>query len=240
MNTSITEIMAMQRTALFRQNFEDDFPFIFRFPDGKRPEYPWKIVFNTYEGPNKSRTSFTAAFDGKQYMNCRPVDDTPDAMLIEFKDHRLPPGKLCFRLLRNVPNDLFESGEQKKVLPQLTGWELWAGRTDSETPAAATVVLERMLRGIGIPSGGSAGQVVVKKSDKDYDLQWQDMDAAGGTAESLHFGSYLQFPAVGNPEVLYIDTTADKSYRWDETGLCYKCIGVGIDDEDELILDNNR
>ena len=92
-------------------------------------------------------------------------------MLIEFKDHRLPPGKLCFRLLRNVPNDLFESGEQKKVLPQLTGWELWAGRTDSETPAAATVVLERMLRGIGIPSGGSAGQVLVKKSDKDYDLQ---------------------------------------------------------------------
>ena len=97
-----------------------------------------------------------------------------------------------------------------------------------------------MLRGIGIPSGGSAGQVLVKKSDKDYDLQWQDMDAAGGTAESLHFGSYLQFPAVGNPEVLYIDTTADKSYRWDETGLCYKCLGVGIDDEDELILDNNR
>ena len=74
MNTSITEIMAMQRTALFRQNFEEDFPFIFRFPDGKRPEYPWKIVFNTYEGPNKSRTSFTAAFDGKQYMNCRPVE----------------------------------------------------------------------------------------------------------------------------------------------------------------------
>ena len=158
MNTSITEIMAMQRTALFRQNFEEDFPFIFRFPDGRRPEYPWKIVFNTYEGPNKSRTSFTAAFDGKQYTNCRPVDDTPDAMLIEFKDHRLPPGKLCFRLLRNVPNDLFESGEQKKVLPQLTGWELWVGRTDGETPAAATVVLERMLRGIGIPSGGSAGQ----------------------------------------------------------------------------------
>ena len=62
MNTSITEIMAMQRTALFRQNFEEDFPFIFRFPDGKRPEYPWKIVFNTYEGPNKSRTSFAAAF----------------------------------------------------------------------------------------------------------------------------------------------------------------------------------
>ena len=30
MNTSITEIMAMQRTALFRQNFEEDFPFIFR------------------------------------------------------------------------------------------------------------------------------------------------------------------------------------------------------------------
>ena len=52
--------MAMQRTTLFRQNFEEDFPFIFRFPDGKRPEYPWKIVFNTYEGPNKSRISFTA------------------------------------------------------------------------------------------------------------------------------------------------------------------------------------
>ena len=43
-----------------------------------------------------------------------------------------------------------------------------------------------------------------------------------------------------NSRPLYIDTTADKSYRWDETGLCYKCIGVGIDDEDELILDNNR
>ncbi len=232
----MTEIMAMHRTALFRQNYEEDFPFIFRFPHGKNPDYPWKIVFNTYEGTNKSRVSFTASFDGEHYTNCYPVDNEPGTILVEFKDHRLPPGRLCFRLLRTVPNALFESGEQKKVLPQLTDWELWSGKTDGEAPAATTIVLERLLQGIGIPSGGNAGQILVKQSGADYDMAWKDMPAG---VSPLHFGSYLQFPTVGDPEKLYIDSTTNKSYRWDETQLCYKCIGVGIDHDDEIILDSN-
>lgn len=31
------------------------------------------------------------------------------------------------------------------------------------------------LKGVGVPSGGTAGQVLVKKSDTDYDFEWQTL-----------------------------------------------------------------
>lgn len=34
--------------------------------------------------------------------------------------------------------------------------------------------------GVGVPSGGGAGQILVKKSEQDYDTEWQDAPASGG------------------------------------------------------------
>ena len=50
--------------------------------------------------------------------------------------------------------------------------------------------------GVGIPEGGRAGQVLKKKSDADYDTEWQD-DVAGGGGTVVTIGGVAQanFPA---------------------------------------------
>lgn len=37
--------------------------------------------------------------------------------------------------------------------------------------------------------------------------------------------SYLQFPTIGDSECLYVDTIANKCYRWDDANLKYFLIG---------------
>lgn len=38
--------------------------------------------------------------------------------------------------------------------------------------------------------------------------------------------TYLEFPTVGDQNVLYIDTTANEIYRWDDNSIKYYCIGT--------------
>ena len=38
--------------------------------------------------------------------------------------------------------------------------------------------------GVGVPSGGGAGQILVKKSEQDHDTEWQDAPESG-TSEAL-------------------------------------------------------
>lgn len=42
--------------------------------------------------------------------------------------------------------------------------------------------------------------------------------------------SYLNFPITGNEAKLYIDSGANKTYRWNETDLKYYCIGSDYND----------
>ena len=37
--------------------------------------------------------------------------------------------------------------------------------------------------------------------------------------------SYLEFPTVGKVDALYVDSTENSIYRWDDTNLKYYCIG---------------
>lgn len=37
--------------------------------------------------------------------------------------------------------------------------------------------------------------------------------------------SYLNFPSIGNENQIYIDTTDNATYRWDDASLKYYCIG---------------
>lgn len=135
----------MEKNTIFHQNYEEDFLYVFRFAGGI-PSYPWKLVFNTYVGLRKSIDSYVASFNGDTFTNCRIVTGTSDTILVQFDNHYLPPGDLCFRLFRWVSNDLFDDGNQKKVMPQHTGWELWSGPTDPN-PLIQDVILEGMLKG---------------------------------------------------------------------------------------------
>lgn len=42
--------------------------------------------------------------------------------------------------------------------------------------------------------------------------------------------TYLNFPAIGDESVIYIDKTANKTYRWDDNSLKYYVIGSDYND----------
>ena len=42
--------------------------------------------------------------------------------------------------------------------------------------------------------------------------------------------SYLEFPTIGNEATIYIDRTANKSFRWDNDGLKYYVVGSDYKD----------
>ena len=51
----------------------------------------------------------------------------------------------------------------------------------------------------------------------------------GGDGTNLVYrASYLNFPNVGDENNLYIDTTSNTVYRWDDEGLKYYMIGSSI------------
>lgn len=41
----------------------------------------------------------------------------------------------------------------------------------------------------------------------------------------LYEDSYLKFPTIGNENQIYIDTSENATYRWDDVDLKYYCIG---------------
>lgn len=41
-----------------------------------------------------------------------------------------------------------------------------------------------------------------------------------------NYGSIYEFPNIGDPGVLYIDTGTNKMYRWDNDNLKYFCVGA--------------
>ena len=57
--------------------------------------------------------------------------------------------------------------------------------------------------GVGIPAGGTAGQVLTKQSDADYDAEWEDGGGGGGNIVVVNF-TYSAQP---------YSLTADKTYQ---------------------------
>lgn len=45
--------------------------------------------------------------------------------------------------------------------------------------------------GVGVPAGGTTGQVLEKKSDTDYDTEWKDK--TGGSGSGIDLVSYTYF-----------------------------------------------
>lgn len=52
------------------------------------------------------------------------------------------------------------------------------------------------------------------------------------------YKTYLEFPSIGDPKILYIDAAANKSYRWDDDNLKY--FVVGSDYEQIKIIDGGN
>lgn len=64
--------------------------------------------------------------------------------------------------------------------------------------------------------------------------------SGGGTsvsekAEIVEKSSYLLFPSIGNSKNIYVDSTDNIIYRWDEKGLRYYQISYNYNNLEEII-----
>ncbi len=69
--------------------------------------------------------------------------------------------------------------------------------------------------------GLSAYDVAVKNGFTGTESEWLDSLKIA----VLQYDSYYDFPTVGEPHILYIDTSDEASYRWDAENLKYYCVG---------------
>lgn len=75
----------------------------------------------------------------------------------------------------------------------------------------------------GIPAGGSAGQVLAKASDADYDTEWVNQQGGGGLVLNVIAGETIN----GDSLVMVKDNLAYKNDPSDE-GNAYFCVGFAI------------
>lgn len=91
----------------------------------------------------------------------------------------LPPGGRLEQLENRDAKPVFPLTVTEGVFRQSDGKNLERILADMELgvtgPAGAA--------GPGVPTGGATGQMLVKKSGTDYDTEWADAPASGGTAE---------------------------------------------------------
>ena len=60
---------------------------------------------------------------------------------------------------------------------------------------------------------------------------WIDLKADAMIIETVkQYTSYLEFPVLGNEATLYIDKTAERSYRWDVDKQKYYCVGTNYEE----------
>lgn len=63
------------------------------------------------------------------------------------------------------------------------------------------------------------------------DLESSSIEVGIGVAPCvIEASTFLEFPSVGQPRKLYVDKSANKTYRWDEEELRYICIGGNYED----------
>lgn len=135
------------------------------------PAYPWRLVFTT--DTTHSFNRYVAYFDGETFHNCSPISDTE--VLVVFERHNLGAGLLQMTLEVNIPSEIYPDGVLNAEIPSFSQIELWDKASDPIVPAPQIeAAIAYVIHGKGVPPGGKAGQVLKKKSDKDFDDEWGD------------------------------------------------------------------
>lgn len=135
------------------------------------PTYPWKFVFTT--DTTHSFNRYVAYFDGETFHNCSPISDTE--VLVVFERHNLGAGLLQMTLEVDIPSEIYPDGVLNVEIPSFSQIELWDKASDPIVPAPQIeAAIAYVIHGKGVPPGGKAGQVLKKKSDKDFDDEWGD------------------------------------------------------------------
>lgn len=69
---------------------------------------------------------------------------------------------------------------------------------------------------------------ILKEYKEETDKQIQELN--DNKTEVIQEPSYLNFPNIGNPNYIYIDTTQNLGYRWDSEELKYYCFASDYND----------
>ncbi|WP_343274586.1 hypothetical protein [Ligaoa zhengdingensis] len=80
------------------------------------------------------------------------------------------------------------------------------------------------------PPGMSAYQAAVIGGYTGTEQEFYQTLGTVGATGVAPYGSYLEFPVVGNIYVMYIDTGTNKTYRWDADALKYYVVGSDYND----------
>lgn len=106
---------------------------------------------------------------------------------IGFKGFLIENNKKTYQISTNFVPKYFGPGAgeietQEQEIPTLTEWEIYIAQ------------IQEMIKGVqSIPSGGTVGQVLSKKSDSDYDYEWRDQEGGGlGTEEDPTVPEYVK------------------------------------------------
>lgn len=171
-----------------RHHYKSDCQIIERFysyDDGTAVQVPVPERIKIEYYIDKGKGSIVVERKGDYCHNCSVSDDGMTLIAaIPLAKHPIGRGRLLCDKVEYIDDPLFPGGHKVKVTPMLTSIELWSQASDNDKSSAyGELLLAKIIRGKdgeGIPAGGSAGQVLSKKSDADYDTEWVDAPQGGG------------------------------------------------------------
>lgn len=173
-----------------RHHYKSDCQIIERFysyDDGTAVQVPVPERIKIEYYIDKGKGSIVVERKGDYCHNCSVSDDGMTLIAaIPLAKHPIGCGRLLCDKVEYIDDPLFPGGYKVKVTPMLTSIELWSQASDNDKSSAyGELLLAKIIRGKdgeGIPAGGSAGQVLSKKSDADYDTEWVDVPQGGGSS----------------------------------------------------------
>ena len=93
---------------------------------------------------------------------------------IGFVGYKIEDNKKTYQISTNLESLYIQKGAGEvntveHILPELTEWEIYIAQ------------IQEIIKGVqSIPAGGLQGQVLTKKSDRDYEYEWKDQTGGGG------------------------------------------------------------
>ena len=104
------------------------------------PDYDFTLTYFTSTRNNSYVAHCKYDRNGiPQCVNCKKTDD--GRLLVLFNNHGLQPGPLKVEIDMEIPNEIFQDGFQKEVIPGPVDVNLWDRPTEGYGPAEAEALL---------------------------------------------------------------------------------------------------
>ena len=142
---------------------------------------PERIRLEYYIDPDKGRIIVERI--GAVSRNCALSNDGMSLIVtLPLSKSPIGQGMLLCDKIEYIKDSRFSSGYKTMVTPSRANIKLWSQASDEDNSTnLGELVLSTVFQGkpgengVGVPSGGKEGQVLVKISDKPYDTKWGNL-----------------------------------------------------------------